>query len=508
MEIANTMMLTNIGFQSSAEYTTITLSHILDIFVQLNHNDGLESPGPLYIELCSNYKASHRLEYLMTAVADGKGLSNIEFLNESESLSGGDDYAQDTETAAEDEVGNANSATGAEPGQISRKNSEQPLSDRNSVLGNEERRSPDIPSSKSLDDVTADAAPSELADLPKAAVVTQSSQRVTTRLEQPSLVGSKGRNTRSHEKAAINDEDIIDYSDEEAAPDRSVGSSTVQGEKVENGGPPGIDDDLDNIIDYGAVQDHAPTPDSTDHLIDHPSQIQSSDLGTDDLADTSNVEHGEYSLDSPNLEEAGEFEEIVDYDEINTQNAQEEGSPGDGAGNRALEDYTSNVAADDTLVGNPGPTKSSTTKSPGAGIDDLPTADIASEEDLDYVSKDTTRPNLRKISKHGGYVNDPGSFLNKVNGHDSEASTHNSPQDTPQARKFGNQETLTDDADLITYDDDDEITIPEQVDLKPTSSPPSLKRSCESQDQVDSLNGTSHGQSRFLSKHYCITLHC
>jgi len=47
----------------------------MDIYVQLQHYDGLDSPPPLYMNLTTKAKFSHRLESLLLAIAEQKGLS-------------------------------------------------------------------------------------------------------------------------------------------------------------------------------------------------------------------------------------------------------------------------------------------------------------------------------------------------------------------------------------------------------------------------------------------------
>ena len=59
---------------------------MLEIFLHLSHNDGIENPEPLYTELHIKTRCSHRLDYLLNAVAEDKGLSELEFPNSSENV--------------------------------------------------------------------------------------------------------------------------------------------------------------------------------------------------------------------------------------------------------------------------------------------------------------------------------------------------------------------------------------------------------------------------------------
>ena len=57
---------------------------VVDIYVQLQHYDGLDDPPALYIQLTTKPRFSPRFEYLMNAVAEQKGLSQTQPSNENE----------------------------------------------------------------------------------------------------------------------------------------------------------------------------------------------------------------------------------------------------------------------------------------------------------------------------------------------------------------------------------------------------------------------------------------
>lgn len=69
-------MLTTL-LQSAAECSTTTLTQILDLYVHLQQYDGDDNPGPLCIVLSTKFKFSHRLNYLLNAATEGKGLSQL-----------------------------------------------------------------------------------------------------------------------------------------------------------------------------------------------------------------------------------------------------------------------------------------------------------------------------------------------------------------------------------------------------------------------------------------------
>ncbi|KAK8190094.1 uncharacterized protein BKA78DRAFT_353558 [Phyllosticta capitalensis] len=65
--------------EESLDAAQCSFSQVLDAYVQLQRNDGIESPGPLYVALNTRTKFSARLESIVKAVADGKGMSQLTF---------------------------------------------------------------------------------------------------------------------------------------------------------------------------------------------------------------------------------------------------------------------------------------------------------------------------------------------------------------------------------------------------------------------------------------------
>ncbi|KAK7545987.1 hypothetical protein IWX49DRAFT_564866 [Phyllosticta citricarpa] len=63
--------------EESLDAAQCTFAQVLDAYIQLHRNDGVEAPGPLYVALSTRTKFSARLEFIMKAVSDGKGLSQL-----------------------------------------------------------------------------------------------------------------------------------------------------------------------------------------------------------------------------------------------------------------------------------------------------------------------------------------------------------------------------------------------------------------------------------------------
>ena len=70
--------------QFAPESSTTTLTDLIDIYVQLQHCDGLDEPPALYIQLTTQPNFSRRLEFLLEAVREEKGLSQLRACDGSE----------------------------------------------------------------------------------------------------------------------------------------------------------------------------------------------------------------------------------------------------------------------------------------------------------------------------------------------------------------------------------------------------------------------------------------
>ena len=63
--------------QSTIEASTITLLQVIDVYNHLQHYDGIENVPPLYMHLTTKASFSHRFEFLLNAIVEGKGLSQL-----------------------------------------------------------------------------------------------------------------------------------------------------------------------------------------------------------------------------------------------------------------------------------------------------------------------------------------------------------------------------------------------------------------------------------------------
>ncbi|KAI9701033.1 MAG: hypothetical protein M1836_001701 [Candelina mexicana] len=78
-EVIITMAELSLQISEDSTYApTISLSQILDIHVQLLQQDGVDNPDPLYMSLTTKMRFAKRFSDLTTAVAEGKGMSQIQ----------------------------------------------------------------------------------------------------------------------------------------------------------------------------------------------------------------------------------------------------------------------------------------------------------------------------------------------------------------------------------------------------------------------------------------------
>ncbi|KAI4118562.1 MAG: hypothetical protein LQ345_001399 [Seirophora villosa] len=65
--------------ESTADAATISLTRILDVFLQLHYHDGNGEPPPMNMTLSTRFPFLRRFEYLTDLVAEGKGISQLEY---------------------------------------------------------------------------------------------------------------------------------------------------------------------------------------------------------------------------------------------------------------------------------------------------------------------------------------------------------------------------------------------------------------------------------------------
>ncbi|KAL9011269.1 MAG: hypothetical protein Q9173_003877 [Seirophora scorigena] len=87
--------------ESTADASTISLTRILDVFLQLHYHDGDEEPPPMKMTLSTRFRFLRRFEYLTDLVAEGKGISQLEYEDLSVNSGSSEDF-QGTSKATEE----------------------------------------------------------------------------------------------------------------------------------------------------------------------------------------------------------------------------------------------------------------------------------------------------------------------------------------------------------------------------------------------------------------------
>ncbi|KAK0658127.1 hypothetical protein DIS24_g4890 [Lasiodiplodia hormozganensis] len=84
--------------EDSDNAANTSFAQVLDVYLQLHQLDGHQSPGPLYMTLNTKTRFSARLDALLAAIADGRGMSQLSFLEdvtEEDAYAGSDDAPEE-----------------------------------------------------------------------------------------------------------------------------------------------------------------------------------------------------------------------------------------------------------------------------------------------------------------------------------------------------------------------------------------------------------------------------
>lgn len=222
------------------------MAQLIDVYIHLQHCDGVEKPPPLYINLYTTVRFSYRLEFLLNAIAEGKGLSH---LRPSESAEDGG--AQDLLDQSAERDGTVDSIALLNKSHTDERQGEgNSLGDNATSHDGTAHLSPNATSESVSGALSSNVRilPGDLhtansnvdtehssgisAIVPTAG---RNEQNMATKTAEPTKGTGKpsaevdGFQTQKHHLA--DDGDFIDYEDdEELAHDSSTGSSTLQGD--------------------------------------------------------------------------------------------------------------------------------------------------------------------------------------------------------------------------------------------------------------------------------------
>ena len=408
-------------------------------------------------------------------------------------LDGQEDYADDNqiisgnEVDVQEQIADANNDAHIEPALATNPNAEQPIeyggetdaTSTKDVL--KTRKGHIMPDAKSGPTV----ATSELATEP-GFVNTGISMHALHKGEHES--DQEGRQQEDH-----GGDDIIEYSDDEIEPEDSANSSTLQGDEIDelNKGSPAkiiFAEDNDNLEASIGKATNA----NSLHM-DLNRSIQDQGLGNDVLT-SFNEEQADHVQHHANPENIGDADEIIDYDEENIDEGISQ--------SEHRKTYSEQLLLPNTTAVLQHTTESTTSSlstdvsRPGLTFH-AQTPNIDFEGNLDNVSQDVGE-HARSHSFRDSIqiINDKDQEHTLINGPTDSIQRSSPNPDLGQIHASGHVEKTSGHTDDFEYDDDDEITIPDQVDsiTKPTPSPSTLKRLRDDHSEELASDGFSYGQ--------------
>ncbi|KAL6720422.1 hypothetical protein ACLMJK_002344 [Lecanora helva] len=227
------------------ESSTTTLKDLTDIYVSLQHYDGQDDPPALYIQITIRSRFSHRLEFLMKAVTEEKGLSEIQPTY--------DDQASprlENETAADPDAevvshtvsiasnNEEQAALQSELDEENKSNTTSPSENTDETLAKPLTTAETIGASTNALDPRPDDVHQLYGTTHGQKVTGESQEENNTRhhQESPALPPPEQQsNSRPQgQDESLENEDLIDYEDDDVEANRtSSGSSTLQGDVLE-----------------------------------------------------------------------------------------------------------------------------------------------------------------------------------------------------------------------------------------------------------------------------------
>lgn len=239
-------------FQSTAESSIVTLSQIIDLYVQLQQNDGIDNPEPLYLTLRTTTKFSYRFDYIIQTAAEGKGLSQLSLLERIKEESQYHELHRQQDLVEEIQPSDPNNSTFTVTNQDTLRNlkTKEDVVEQNPQTANTPLRAVDI-NSQQLDDISklnpllaaSDTNEASTHDVEAPVMRTgfsQISKDVPEVLQDQESVRNPAEAPVSHvlhktARSVIEGSDSISYDeiDEDPIQDSSTRSSTIQGDILE-----------------------------------------------------------------------------------------------------------------------------------------------------------------------------------------------------------------------------------------------------------------------------------
>lgn len=236
--------------QSATECSSTTLAQIIDLYVQLQNHDGVDSPAPLYLVLSTKVKFSRRFDFLLSAVAEGKGLSQLLLLESAEEGAQDSDNQLEQENAQGSYLRTPKPISGAEPeiSPLGDVDADEVAEDEPDLTHEQlEDLKPDTPQHYEVGGQT-DIPPAEAHAIANHASLTRENQTTTgythtltggpdnmhqagDPIKGPSQSDLTAIPIANKDQDAVEERDLISYEDEDNLnPGSSTGSSTIQGD--------------------------------------------------------------------------------------------------------------------------------------------------------------------------------------------------------------------------------------------------------------------------------------
>ena len=451
----------------------------------------------MYIELCTKYKTAQRLEYLMNAVIDGKGFSQLKYIDGAEGFNGDGEYAQEDEASAIEDSEGANNATALEAGQSFNFSGKHTLEGNDSVTDRLESEIHQEKITQPLPNLT-ETSLQHSSDRSTEITGKMISQGDITPTKESTKKQPEEINTKHEDHIRIED-DMIDFSDEEVIPEVSARSSTLQGDDrldERKRDSPGSRHDPEELIDYGDEEEPNTGIDSADAIFNDSNSEQREQGLNEGFTHTTRVSHEDQVQHNQSLDEEDDLDHIVDYGGEEFQGGSTYQEYEDGA---LEEETTLDLVADTAQAGDSEQVKSVAT--PKHNPTQALTSDIDFGDDLEEEVRDVAKAATIDIShtaprKDNHTVDLAGFNANAMTGARNGQGTQ-TEQKTYSIKTSQDHTGLNDDTEDFLIDSDDEITLPDQIEPVPkfAVTPPSLKRLRDSHDEGNVPSATSPGGS-------------
>lgn len=507
--------------QFTTESSSITLLQLIDVYINLYHNDGLENPPPLYMNLITKTTFSYRFEFLQNAIMEGKGLSQLRtsevyYDDQQSEADGGQDHG------VGDDLQHADGA----------RNNEAEASKYNEGIEIRDTHHSDDPQSNllSLTDPLQTADTATRASVPQSSVGDvgkeidnegEESGPVNTNEEasNPSLppFASQAQSQRPDE-STLEDEDSIEYENEEMAPGTSSGSSTLQGDVLDTN----VDQDQAETeyqkpsAQDGELEILLKVPDSTAEAENVENQGLTATAGTRGQGHY-HVEGGLEDPDRPKEEEEDEGKEEEEY--ISSDEYDEEwNEEAEGAQNERESQHdqsgpidNANDEQDEVTAQQENPseefnetqdqaTQNTTEENPGDGaLSEIGTEDRLLSHSAENENEILSDPhheeqiNINDVERGEGLAKDNSSLLYPKDDHVSPFTETKLELSDPAS----NVEQPQLDDDEISYEDEDDDEVPQEpfnAEHNVASSPGSLKRARSLHEDDDALEEDLQGK--------------